>query len=348
MRKLLTLTAIVALVAAFGMTLSASPALAAGHCNVTVTAPASIQVAVNGASSGDVVCLSGTFESVPTVTISTSGITLTSASTAVLNGGDGPAFRLADGLSDVTIEDLEIRNRTGSRGGGIEAWDRTTSNITVRYNHLHNNSYNGVLVGSEGGYVHSNWMVKNNTVNNHGFAGIELTNCEDCTILDNNIDGALLGIVVQARSTSTTGVGSHNVTINGVHVLHNVVNDSGWFGIYVLSFTGHPWLFTPITGASTLLSSVSISNNTFTDSGVAGIRFWAYNDAATAKNGRIMHNDIDCPTETPGIQIMESGAGQTGTVKNVKVVNNSFDTDCNPQVIDQGDATKLPPGPFLP
>lgn len=284
---------------------------------------------------------------VPTVTIGTSGITLKSASTAEFNGGSGPAFRLADGLSHVTIEDLEIHSRAGFRGGGIEAWDRTTSNITVRDNYLHDNSYSGVLVGSEGGYVHSNWMVQNNVVNDHGFIGIELTNCEVCAIVDNNIDGATLGIIVQARSTSTTGVGSHNVVMNGIRVLHNIVNDSDWFGVYVLSFTGHPTNFSPIADASTLLTSVSISNNMLTDSGVAGIRFWAFNDAATAKNGRIMYNDIDCPTETPGVQILESGSGP-GTVKNVKVVNNSFGTDCDPQVTDTGEATKFPPGPFLP
>jgi parallel beta-helix repeat protein len=312
-------------------------------CTVTVldTDPqGSIQSAVDGADPGDVICLSGTFSNEPTVTIGTSGITLTSASAAELHGGDGPAFRLADGLSDVTIEGLDIGNRIGFRGGGIETWARSTSNITIRNNYLHDNTYSGVLVGSEGGFIHTNWMVKGNTVNDHGGMGIELTNCAGCTILNNNVTGAgFAGIVVQARNTVA---GSGEVAIDGVHVLHNTINAPvGYASIYVLSITGHPTFFTPIDGASTVLSSVTLQKNTVTVAGW-GILFWAYNNAATARNGRIMKNVVNCTPSGPGIGVLQSGV-DPGTVENVKVVNNSF-TDCDPNVTDTGTDTKLPPG----
>jgi hypothetical protein len=314
-------------------------------CTTTVTAPGSIQDAVDAASPGDIICLDGTFSDVPTVTISTSDITLKSASPAILDGGVGPAFRLDDGVSGVTIEDLEIKNRTGDRGGGVEAWDVSTSNITIRNNYMHGLGYNGVLVGSEGGFIHDNWMVKDNRVETVGFAGVELTNCEDCSILDNEIKGAYIGVVVQARSTSTTGVGMYDVVINAVNVIGNMISGAP-IGVYALSFTGHPTDFSPITGASSLLSNVNISNNSIESSGT-GVIFWAYNDAATAENGKIMHNGITCEDTGTGVGVFESGDGESGTVNNVKVVNNDF-VDCDPEVSATPDTTKIPPGPFLP
>lgn len=314
------------------------------NCTVTVLgtdAVGSIQAAVDAASSGDVICLSGTFDDVPTVTIGTSGITLTSASAAILDGGSGPAFRLADGLSGVTIEGLEIKNRTGFRGGGIEAWDRSTSNITVRNNYLRDNSYSGVLVGSEGGFIHTNWMVKDNTVTDNGDIGIELTNCKSSNILNNNVAGSgFADIVVQARRTS---VGS--VDINAVKVLHNTVGGAGPYGIYVLAYEGLTgWPFTSV-GATSVLTNVTVNNNTFTGSSYAPVLFWAYNPGGTASNATINHNDITCTTSSAaGVMVWEAGGG---TVKNVKVVKNSF-SGCNPNVVDTGTDTKLPPGPFLP
>lgn len=315
------------------------------NASVTVTAPASIQAAID-ANPGAVIYLSGVFSQSVTLDSADSGITLTSADSAVLDG-TGPAdagttldpnfaIRLLDGVSDVTIENLEIRDYGGWRGSAISAWDVSTSNITVINNYIHDNNWNGILVGSEGGYVHDNWMVKNNQVENNGFAGIELTNSENSTIMRNDVDGGWFGIVVQARNTIS---GSGLVAIDGVHILHNTIDGATYYGIYILSFTGHPTAFTPITGASSLLTSVNVKHNTITNSGsVASILFWAYNDAATAKNGRIMKNEITPPTS--GIWILERGSsGEEGTVENVKVVNNAGGV-----VTDEGAATKLPPG----
>ena len=342
MKKLISLPGVLILIS---FIVSWNDGAQAQFCTTTVTATGSIQDAVDAASLGDIICLDGTFSNVSTVTIATSDITLKSASPAILDGGVGPAFRLADGVSGVTIEDLEVKNRTGFRGGGVEAWDVSTSNITIRSNYMHDLEYNAVLVGSEGGFIHDNWMVKDNHVATVGFAGVELTNCEDCSIIHNEIDDAYLGVVVQARSTSTTGIGMYDVVINGVNVIGNMIMGSG-IGIYALSFTGHPTDFTPITDASTLLSNVNMSNNSIESSGI-GIFFWAYNDAATAKNGKITHNDIDCEDTGTGVRVSESGSGQMGTVKNVKVVNNTFDA-CDPTITDGGEDTKMPPWPFLP
>jgi len=312
-------------------------AVAKGGCDVTLEPSDSIQDAVDNAAPGDKICLSGTFDNEATVTIGTSGITIKSASSGVLNGGAGPAFRLADGVSNVTIEGLEIKNRTGWRGGGIEAWDVSTSNIIVRDNHIHDNVYNGILVGSEGGKVHKNWMVRNNNVHDHGFAGIELTNCENSKIMKNNVaDSGFAGIVVQARNTA----GSGSVAINAVEVLHNTIDDSGSYGIYVLSYTGPtgPPFQPAVNGV--VLTNVTVNNNTIIDSDNAGVIFWAYNGGAMADNATINHNSITGASK--GVRVLEAGGDGTGTVTNVKVINNSY-TNCTVDVEDTGTGTKIKP-----
>ncbi|MBI1955554.1 MAG: right-handed parallel beta-helix repeat-containing protein [Acidobacteria bacterium] len=338
---------------------SASKTEAQVACDTTVTAPSSIQTAVDAVTDVNldgerVVCLDdsgGSFSQSVVLDTADSGITLTAepGDSPTLDGsslGSADAISLLAGVSDVTIESLEITgygpNPCCGLGMGIQAWNNGTSNITVQNNHIHDNTGNAILVGNEGTGVHTGWLVANNVIAGTGYYLLELTNCEGCTIIKNQVTGGFLGIVVQARNTSTTGGGSGDVVIDGVSVLHNTVNNSV-YGVYVLSFTGHPWLFTPITGATTLLSSVNISNNTIVDSTGWGILFWAYNGAATAENGRIMHNEITCSGGSNGVGVLQSGYGQTGTVKNVKVVNNNF-SGCDPNVTNTGQDTKLPRG----
>ncbi len=315
-----------------------------------------IQDAVDATASGDSVLLCGrTFGQSVVFGFEDSGITLGAVEGAspVLDGtglADSGAtidpnagIKLLDGVIDVEIISLELTGFSGSRGSGISAWDVLTSNIRIRDNDIHGNAWNGVLVGSEGGFVHSSWMVRDNLVEDNGFVGIELTNCDSCTIIKNTVThNGFADIVVQARNTVAE---SGLVAIDGVSVLHNTVGSS-LIGIYVLSFTGHPTAFTPISGASTLLTSVNVQHNTVTDSTVSQIRFWAFNDAATAENGRISHNEINCPSSgsAASIQILVSGSGgEEGTVSNVKVVGNSFDAECPSDIADEGENTKIKP-----
>ncbi len=323
-------------------------------CSVTVTAAGSIQAAVDAAGAGDKVCLDdsgGDFAQTVVFGPEDSGVSLRAerGDSPVLDGGGGAldAIRLLDGAGNITIDGLTIRDYGAAAftqpGNAIQAWDVSTSNITFTNNVLDGLSWNGVLVGGEGGSVHRNWTVQGNTVSDAAFVGIELTNCENCAIVDNTVsDDALFGVVVQARSTSA---GNH-VAVDNVRVMRNTVGGT-LYGIYVLSFVGHPTAFTPIADASATLSGVQISHNSVGGGTAAAIRLWAFNEDATAVNGRIIRNTLDCPS-APGIEILESGSGEQGTVRNVKVVNNTFDGDCDPAVTDEGEAPKLPPGPFLP
>ena len=133
MNKKLTIRAVVALLAAL-MALGGGQALAAS-CKVTVTAPDSIQAAID-ANPKKTVCLddSGGVFSQSVVFSGTdgggddSGITLRAAPGAVpvLDGTIGSlvdAITLKDGVSKVTIRDLEIRNYSNQaiRGDGTIA-----------------------------------------------------------------------------------------------------------------------------------------------------------------------------------------------------------------------------------
>jgi len=351
-KKILTITTIAVLVTF--LMLVAIPVQANG-CDDTVTAPASIQSAVDAASSGDVVCLDdsgGDFVDREVVFgPEDSGITLRNEPgdtpvliDATLNTGSVFAITLLDGVTDVTIEGLTIKDYEGSgtgsdRSSAIVAADGSTSKITVANNVLDDNLWNGVLVFSEGNFIHSKWNVYHNDVSGNGFVGIELTNCNKCEITDNDVHGhGFADIIVQIRNTIED---SGLLTIKDVEVEGNTVGDSGR-GIEILSFTGD-LSFDPIDGASTLGEEITIKDNTVTDSTVAQIRFDAFNDAASNLKGKIEGNTINCdPGDSAiGIDILERGAsGETGEVS-VKLKDNTIDTDCVPPIHFHGDSEKV-------
>ncbi len=271
----------------------ASPVVRADDCTAIVIAPASIQVAIDD-NPGGVVCLDdsgGVFSQSVVFGPEDSGITLTSASSAILDGtglGSANAITLLDGVSEVTIEDLEIRNYPGPRGSAISTWDADTDSITVRNNYLHDNDYNGILVGSEGGFTHTDWKVEGNTVADNGFVGIELTNCDECTIEKNTVTGdGFAGIVIQARNTIPD---SGSIAVSDVKVEENTVS-GGLFGIYVLALASQPLPpFDPIDAATVLFEEVKVEKNEV-DGSTYGILVWSFEDG-TVDTAKIEENDV--------------------------------------------------------
>lgn len=214
-------------------------------CNVTVVAPSSIQAALDGSSTGDVICLSGTFHQSVIIGPEDSDRFLQSASVHGVLDGRAPAddasldsefgIKLLDGASKITIRDLVIEHCHDARGSSISAWDVSTSDMDVRRNTLRHNTWNGILVGSEGGFIHEKWKVWENTIKDNGFVGAELTNCRDCEIVRNTItDNGFAGVVIQARNTIA---GSGLVTVDDVRVKENVISDNV-LGVYILSREG--------------------------------------------------------------------------------------------------------------
>lgn len=183
------------------------------------TGYATIQDAINDATSGDTIQVAAGTYAEPIQTLAACGnepaslcidksLTLRGDSgdasagpglnAPVLDGtglGNGSAIALLrDGgvISDVTIEGFVIRNyenpgNTGGIGSGVIAWNTNASNIIVRDNSFEDLGWNGVLVGSDTDFVQSGWTVQNNLINNADYAGIELTNVINSTVSGNEI-----------------------------------------------------------------------------------------------------------------------------------------------------------------
>ena len=304
------------------ITLRGAPTLAHDDCDTTVIANDSIQAAVDAASGGDVICLSGTFNQ--SVTIGTSDITLRSASTAILDGTGLPAgpptsnhgITLAAGVSGVTIEGLEIRNYNGDGGGNdrssaILAANGNTSNITVKDNYLHDNFWNGLLVFSNGVPAnHTNWTVEENTVASNGFVNIELTNCDGCKVKENIVTGSsgFAGILIQARNTVAS---NPQVTVSNVVVEENEVSSVGR-GIYLLALGSGPLPpFPAIVNGGALLQNVVVEDNEVEDAGITGIQVVAFG-AGTVNQTTVEENEVE-DSGTYGIRTTDFGSGATIT-----------------------------------
>jgi hypothetical protein len=344
--------------------------LTAQTCTIAVEAPASIQAAVNGAAAGDVICLKGVFSE--SVTLNKSYLTIRSApgETAVLDGTalgiNHDAFTLSEGVSNITIEGLEIRNYgRGSAccgwGNAVQAWDVNTSYITIRNNYMHGNNWNGILAGSEGGTMHTGWAVHGNRAEDNGFAQIELTNCSGCSIHRNTVVGnttwvtddfpvpTAIGILVQARNM---GGSASPVLAQGVSVQGNNISGCGvggglaWYDIcvYVLAAAYDPG--SAPTPAS--LKAVSVVQNTITGLRGVVVRGYTVNDygivpggtAGLAINTAVVGNTISCSGGSDayrsiGVRVMSNSI-------NTKVVNNAI-TSCMTNIENAGEDTRIPP-----
>jgi hypothetical protein len=327
----------------------------AAHCTITLTNASSIQAAIDAASFGDVVCLDnsgGVFAQTVVFGPEDSGITLSAAHSASpeLDGtstGFPEAIRFLDGVTDVTIENLDIHDYTGVSccgvGNAIQAWAVNTSTITIRNNYMHDNNYSAILVGSEGTQNHSGWAVHGNTATDNATsffsAQIELTNCNGCSIHRNVVDGGAIGILVQARNTVPD---SGLIEIKGVSVKRNQVGDTAapGIGVYLLALASQPVPpFDPIDAAQSELHSVSVGSNTITSPLGAHVLGFLDGDII---NPALVRNDFVCSGGT-GIWLREI----VGEVINAKVVNNDFDASCT-TLTDEGDETKFPPVPDNP
>ena len=286
-------------------------------CAVAVDAavdpPGSIQVAVDAASPGDHVCLTGTFAGEPTVTIATSGITIRAGSEAVLDGGTGPAFSFAGGVHHVTIRDLEIRDRLGIGGeaGTIDATAGPTSHVEVRNVYIHDNNLNGIWVDSQGDFVHSEWKVVGNVVVRN-VRGIRLTNVTDGGILDNYVNDHLgLGILVGAQNL----LGPHVSPVTShVDVLNNDVG-SGSQGIHLVASVGE-------LGGSARLTRLTVEGNHSHNNRQNGIRVTTFNPGATVDHVKVLGNSLGS-NEDAGISVRVVKVSGFGTVTDNLIQGNT-------------------------
>ena len=291
-----------------------TPSVFAAHCTTTITSASSIQTTLDAASSGDVICLDdsgGVFSQQVVFDAADSGITLTALhdTSPVLDGtGVGAsttnsAITLLGGVIDVTIQGLEIRDYIGDssssdRSSGIVAAFGTTSGITVKQNYIHDNFWNGILVFSEGDFMHDNWTVEKNTATDNGFIGIELTNTKESEIVRNNaVDNGLHGILVQVRNGLSSG---ETPRVFDIAVVGNNVSGSSSDGIRLLAFQ-----FGDNTAEIT--DDCEVTKNNVHENG-SGIRLGSFGAGSLIVNCVVENNNVQNNTGE-GIRILTRSSG---------------------------------------
>jgi parallel beta-helix repeat protein len=277
-----------------------------------------IQAAVDAASPGDKIRVcAGVYAENVLIGPTQSGITLKGDPGAILDGstlGDGDGITLQSGVSDVTIKSFEIRNYNGISSGvgnAIQAWNCGTSNITIKENVIHDNSWNGILVGNEGEAVHTGWRIKENQVYNNGFADIELTNGKDSEIKGNTVASGSAsffdGILVQARnfdygylSCSPPGA---TVTSSAVKVSDNkVTGPYPVAGMDLIALAGGT-----VGPRKAVLQDVKVAKNEVDGArilarGFAGAFGGTLDTASDATSIRVVENDVH-NSPVPGIHL---------------------------------------------
>ncbi len=202
-------------------------------------------------------------------------------------------FKLANGVSNVTIQGFDIRNYVGTLtgdGDAIMAWVASTSHVTVNDNYMHNLTWNGVLVGNDGAIGdHSYWTIARNRLTDFGPSafdtsgyGLELTNTSHGVIEDNIIDA---------------GTGSH---FPGTGILITMRRPSG--------------------------QDILIQRNSVRGQfDFAGINVQASTQdvpSSNLDNVRILNNDVDISgTTIPALQIRNKF---NGTVTNITISDNKL------------------------
>ena len=152
----------------------------------------------------------------------------------VVNGDNNHyGFEFLDGAHDVIISGFEFTNfgASSSTGWGVPifAWDVNTYNVTIADNYMHHIEGNGVLVGSDYADQHSNWTITRNRLTDYGWVpsqdeayGLELTNCSNGVISNNEIDAGSripgMAIRVSGRIADMHNVDVLNNYVRGAFV----------------------------------------------------------------------------------------------------------------------------------
>lgn len=243
-------------------------------CNDTTGTPyCTIQAAMDAANSGDMINVAAGTYYEANININKS-VTITGdpgdtnagsgSSAPVIDGGSAPgdAFLIGNGVSNVTIQGFEIRNFASNDtgiGNGISAWEANTSNITIQDNYFHDLGWNGVLVGNDGALGdHTNWVIKNNIVEDYVAYGLELTNASNSSFENNVIhsSNSWTSILVVARRNES-GITIKNNLIDGS--IDDTEAGNGRAAIYILGWD--------IETAGAQLDSVIVENNQISTTG---------------------------------------------------------------------------------
>ncbi|MGM0591181.1 MAG: right-handed parallel beta-helix repeat-containing protein [Halobacteriota archaeon] len=288
----------------------------------------SLGAAVKAAEPGDTVEVApGTYTEKVTVTKS---ITVTGdrgdsspgpgPNAPVFDGEDrySNAFDIAEGVSDVTIEGLEIRNYTRA---AVAAGNNGTDGVLIRDVHAHDLGWTAIAASNRGQGRHSDWTVTNNVVEEFDTFGVRLANTRDSRVTENVIRGSVVdpetgekasdAVLVEAKSNSTHAPAT--LTVDSVTVRDNTVEGPfDWRGIEVIAWN--------VTGSDAVsVTNATVTNNTVDGETQQGIAVSTRGPHATVDGVTIAGNEV---SESNFDGIFAGSYGGNGTVEDVTITEN--------------------------
>lgn len=203
---------------------------------------------------------------------------------------------VAASVDDVTIQNISIENYLDA---AIKAVQGPTYHVLIQDAAFHNNA-NGVIAGDEtnpvGTFTHTYFRVRRSlfTTTSPTGTAIAFTNCRNCRIQRNDIDGGDIGIILRAQNSS-------DPSLTNNRLLLNTVTHAASLGILLESLQ------------NTTLKSPTLQRNTVIDtpSGV-GIRLFAHDNAAI-RGGKVVQSTI--APANPGIEVLTATGGVVEKVK---------------------------------
>lgn len=265
-------------------------------------------------------------------------------------GGPGDAITIANGVSDVVIEGLEIREYDGD---AIDAVSSTEiNNITVRDNLINLVSGHGVIARNDGEVTNEGWVVECNDITSAGNTGIELTNTELSTVADNSVTGgediigdndSQIGILIAAQKfaggnsldTEQVIVDGNTVTgpftragiearsLDDTDALNAALEDAAITNNSVVADESGDGaargLYVLADGANGAIDTMDIAGNTF-DGNVDGITFEQLNGGNFLDVTVVGNSIVDSTGVTSGLHV-EAGT----SVAELLVACNSFE-----------------------
>ena len=172
---------------------------------------------------------------------------------------------------DVVIEGFVIKNVTAREdGSGIFGHGKLVSNVTVRYNHIHDVTESGVRTfNSYGSEQQTGWVVTDNIIEKCAKTAIAFVGTGESVISRNKIfNPSVPGNNPNAILVKTDANGNFNLTVSDVVISDNEILDWPDRAIYILASSTY-------TLSSATIESVSIVNNTIT-SRTEPISVWGY------------------------------------------------------------------------
>ena len=288
-----------------------------------------IQAAVDEAAPGDTIRVkAGVYNE--GVAISKS-ITLTGVTGDLETAGPGENAPVIDGTGkgdnvsglcivgenakNVVIEGFEIKNFLGAQASGIVGCGETVSDVTVRYNHIHHVTENGLSVSNAGGEeAAALWEASYNKIESCGGSGIHLENVRETAISKNEIlDSGNQGSAILIRGFSGDTVSE--IAVEDIDINGNTIECAGravsWQAegdgqIVLKDFIIRDNIIVAATGihAGALTRNVAITGNS-----INGHDCGAENLGNISGSGIFSGNTVEMSGDNPNAGVLISGEG---------------------------------------